>query len=82
MKNPAAASADTILEITLRMVVHQPRSTTAEALESMRDILVSELGLSRERAAVEVRAAMLRRAARSKRPELRRIAARVLAEGL
>lgn len=81
MKSLIACAADTILEITLRMHTRVQRETTAQVLTGMRDVLVEEFGCSPGRATEEVRAAMLRRAANSPRPELQRIASLYHAQG-
>ncbi len=70
-----AEASDALLDVTLRLFRHQPRSATREALRSMRDTLVEEFGLTLERAERETDAAIYRRAARCHRPELRAIAA-------
>lgn len=69
-------AADNLLDVTLRLFargIHPTRN--AEALDNMRDILVSEFRVTPVVAVDAVRAAMLRRAAQSTRPELQRIAA-------
>ncbi len=68
-------AADAVLDVTLRLFRNEPRSASVRAFDSMVEMLSEELGIPRASADREVRAAIVRRAAKIKSQGPRAIAA-------
>jgi uncharacterized protein YjiS (DUF1127 family) len=78
-----ATATDALLDLTVHLHRSAPRSANRAALDTLRDGLVEELGLTPAEATREIRAAMIRRAQASRNPATRQLAAELAkVEGL